>query len=109
MKIIEEWQRGENEFAFDTQWDRFLLEMSEQEFATYSVNFTTSSQKVIFTGIAQSGTLVIVTQNGSNGSKKEITKTGEFEFTVDLLEADKVEVRIEVLSGQIKLRKVDFR
>jgi hypothetical protein len=108
LKIVEEWPIGEKEFAFDTQWDRFLLEINEQEFATYSVNSVTNGQKAVFTGIVESGTLVLIEQNGGNGCQKEITKTGEFEFAIDLLAGDKVEVKVTVLSGQIKLRKVDF-
>jgi len=109
LKIVEEWQRGENQFAFDTQWDRFLLEINAEEFATYSVNSVATGQKAIFTGIAESGTLVLIEQNGINGQKSEITESGEFLIVIDLLEAERVEVQVKVLNGQIRLRKVDFQ
>ena len=109
LKIVEEWPRGENQFAFDTQWDRFLLEINEQEFATYNINSTTSGQKAIFSGVLAESATVLIKQNGNNEQVFNLNQTSEFSFEVDLVTAESVEVRVEVLEGRIKLRKVDFK
>ena len=109
LKIVEERPAGEKEFAFDTQWDKFLLELQAKDFVTYSVNCTKDGSKAIFEGILESDALVEISQNGKNQQKIQITKnnaTKEFTFEIELISATKVEVQIK---GCIWLRKIDFK
>ena len=109
LNIVEEWERGENQFAFDTQWDRFLLELNVGEMVSYNVHAAPNGSVVVLTGIADTKAVVSISQNGNQGLEKEITKTGEFTLELDLLVAERVDVQVTVSSGTIKLRKVEFK
>lgn len=113
LKIVEEWPIGEKKFAFDTQWDRFLLKLNEEEFVTYSVGRVENGNKVVFKGLMPNEAQIEVSFNGENHQVAKVEKanqeTGEFILEFPLIPAERMEVRIKVLHGSIHLRTVDFK
>jgi len=113
LKIVEERAAEEKEFAFDTQWDRFLLELQEEEFVTYSVNCVKEGSHAVFEGTIKNDAWIEITQNGITHQKMKIEKTDDgitaFTFEIELIPMEKVEIQIKNIEGIIWLRKIDFR
>ncbi|UQZ36783.1 glycoside hydrolase [Paenibacillus sp. PK3_47] len=113
MHIVEDIKLGElrKRFFFDILWDRFLLEMTDGEFAGYSINDTTEESSVAFVYSCNQPVSVTVRQDEkdlvtltlqSDGKKQAIAP-------VPLFPAGSSRIKIVVNAGTLRLEKLMFR
>lgn len=112
MGIIEEIpvEKKEKRFFFDCQWDRFLLELNCEEFATYSINDTVDGSSVSFVYSCAEPVSVTVLQDGVELCALELQSKGSKETTdsIPLLKASESKVKIVVSKGTLYLEKICF-
>jgi endoglucanase len=112
MGIIEEIpvEKKEKRFFFDCQWDRFLLELKNEEFATYSINNTVDGSSVSFVYSCAEPVSVTVMQDGVELCTLELQSMGGKETTeaISLSAASESKVKIVVNKGTLWLEKICF-
>lgn len=113
MRIVEDikLETLQKRFFFDILWDRFLLEMTDGEFAAYSINDTADDSSAAFVYSCDQPVSVTVLQDEKELTTLSLNSNGEKQTTdpVPLSEAGTSRIKIVVNTGTLRLEKIIFK
>lgn len=112
MGIIELYNTNQRErkFAFDSMWDRFGLELTEGEFAEYTIHRVEEGATVALELYCEGDTQLLLTQESKViGTLKIIKQEGIFKTDpVQLLPSESTRIRVEAVRGKVIIEAVYF-
>lgn len=108
IRVIEEKPPGKLEFRCDTQWDRFVIELQEKDYVTYTANKVNKDEKIQIECTATSSGILRITQNYGICQKIHVSDENKDKVEVIISESGSLELRIECVHGKVQMRKIIF-
>jgi hypothetical protein len=110
MGIIEKSSMEQRRFAFDCQWDRFVLELLADEFAVYSINNLQDLNYLSFEYYCEEDTEVTVYQDDVLIGTLQLTPVaGKYSIeAMKLMPAQEAKIKIVINQGRIELDNIQF-
>lgn len=112
MRIIEETpvEQLERRFVFDCLWDRFILELKDDEFVTYSINDTSNDSSISFVYRCDEPVNMSIIQDDRELCNLDLgpTKGKKAIEPISLAEASESKIKIIVNKGKLHLEKINF-
>jgi hypothetical protein len=108
MKIIEKHKDYRRKFVFDCGFQRLVLALKADEFATYSLNNIKEGAKVNISFHTLEEVVFEVLQDGERLHLAEISGEGEFRMTemINLKKKERTAITLKVIKGSMELESI---
>jgi len=110
MGIQPGMEKAEQKLWFDCRWDSLTLEMSQDEFAVYSIFNTTGNSTVSLELLVMEDSIVEISNGENQYGMFNLNASADIITTkaVMLPKEDKIPVKIAVCKGKIQLERIIF-